>query len=150
MENSKYYTPEISEFHVGFEYEMKRGFQDGTVKSQEDFDSAEWEKRTCSLSGDPYIDRALNGKNAENGRCGIRVKCLDRDDIESCGWKPLNRNPFIYTVESGMNVYSLRIFEDTRLVEIAFGVDKDRLNTFYGTIRNKSELKKLMQQLNIK
>ena len=64
--------------------EIKRGFLDGSVKSQEQFDSAPWESYTYSppiegkCSGDdPYLERALFGRNASNGRSGIRLK-LDK------------------------------------------------------------------------
>jgi len=82
----KYYTPDISEFHVGFEYEAKQSFMDGTVKTSVEYERAEWKLHTVCVGDIPYIDRALNGKNAANGLCGIRVKYLDREGIESLGY----------------------------------------------------------------
>lgn len=149
MEN-KYYTPTIEEFHVGFEYEMKRSFGDGTVKSQEEFDSAEWEKEITTLSGDPYIHRALTGKNAENNRCGIRVKYLDREDIESLGWQSILMDSF---KSFWYNSFYLDITENQghKWDVSIFTMDEEHSQYhFLGTIKNKSELKKLMQQLNIK
>ena len=85
--DDKYYTPEIEEFHVGFEYEQKPSFTDGTVKTQEDFDREKWKKRIFKVGYGPYINRALYGRNRDKGICGIRVKYLDREDIESLGFK---------------------------------------------------------------
>ena len=55
---NKYYTPSIEEFHIGFEYEYKRRFMDGTVKTKEQFDNAEWLKNiSCTLNDLPYVER---------------------------------------------------------------------------------------------
>lgn len=70
----KYYTPDISEFIKGFEYEMKETFLDGTIKIQQQFDNAKWIKRTFYEREYPYIERALLGTNAQNNLCGIRAK----------------------------------------------------------------------------
>jgi len=140
---SKYYTPTIEEFHVGFEYEMKEGFTDGTVKTQENFDKAKWESRVCD-SGIMYIERALQGRNAKNGLCGIRVKLLDREDIE--------REGFIYSnVHS--EYWSLNGFDLAILGDNYFTIYEDKGADefcFRGKIKNKSELQKLMIQLGIK
>ncbi len=70
----QYYTPTISEFVEGFEYEMKETFMDGTVKTQQQFDNAKWVKRVFYEAERPYVERALTGRNAENNLCGIRAK----------------------------------------------------------------------------
>jgi hypothetical protein len=72
MEN-KYYIPEISEFHVGFEYESK------TLKNDV------WEHRICASIDVFEACEAL--KYDENI---VRVKYLDRQDIEECGWNYSN------------------------------------------------------------
>ena len=66
----KYYTPEIEEFHVGFEYEVNYG-KDRWVK-----EGLHYAPQVVTL---PY-------KNLEN----IRVKHLDREDIESLGFGKIN------------------------------------------------------------
>ena len=58
---NKYYTPELEEFYVGFEFESKRGAYDGTVKTKEQFDSEQWQYDFCSEGDFVYIERALNG-----------------------------------------------------------------------------------------
>jgi hypothetical protein len=60
METNKYYTPQIEEFHVGFQYEYKSTFLDGTVKTQEQFDKANWIKDTIKDINDlVYLERGL-------------------------------------------------------------------------------------------
>lgn len=53
--------------------EVKRTFLDGTVKTKEDFDSQPWLPYKYVKGDDPYLESALNGRNAENGICGIRL-----------------------------------------------------------------------------
>lgn len=159
MEN-RYYIPTIEEFHIGFEYEMKERFGDGTVKTQEDYNNANWTKLTInSLNEIVYINRTLTGINSNNLPSAIRVKCLDKEDIESLG--------FICTGEAG-NGYEKEFqkFNDDNtwyLLETSFDnevhieleIDKEDGRTincilFIGTIKNKSELKTLLKQLRIK
>lgn len=139
MEN-KYYTPEIEEFYIGFEFESKETFTDGTVKTQEDYDRCNWVKNICEVGDAPYIERALIGKNAQNGLCGVRVKHLDREDIESLGWEQIEYDSF--------KIGSF-IFELNNEYKSFIYSGKDKGNVFVGNIKNKSELKKLMQMLNI-
>lgn len=70
---NKYYTPTISEFVEGFEYEVKEGFMDGTVKNQKDFNTAKWKKKIFYEAERPYVERALTGRNTKNNLCGIRA-----------------------------------------------------------------------------
>jgi len=144
----KYYVPEISEFHVGFEYEKKYGFSDGTVKTKEQYDLATWNKEIFLNGFAPYIERSLTGRNAENGLCGIRVKYLDKEDIESLGFK---------YVKQGWAETSM-IFRDSSFdgVEIYFRNDytlkishANNIVRFEGSVKNKSELIKLLKMLNI-
>ena len=103
--STKFYVPSIEEFHVGFEYEAKATFQDGTVKSQEEFEDDEkypWTKQTCDVIL-ASIERSLTGVNAENGRCGIRVKYLDKEDIESLGFE------YKSTTSLGHGLYSKEV-----------------------------------------
>ena len=64
----------LSDFVEGFEYEMKEGFSDGTVKNQEDFDKAKWVSQIYSDFHFSYIERIFNGKNKQNGLFGLRHK----------------------------------------------------------------------------
>lgn len=160
----KYYTPTIEEFYVGFEYEMKERFTDGTVKTQENFDNAKWVKNIFKVGDCPYIERALNGRNSENGICGIRIKCLDENDIIDLKFVEENCLDS-YNEDEIKEGFKLSIDDNTTIVLIKYGNNKISIvkeycyndysgNTeitflFYGTIKNKSELKKTLKMLNI-
>ena len=119
MEN-KYYTPELHEFFDKFEYES--------------FDII-WKKEIFDFRDLDVIDDEIReGK--------IRVKHLDREDIESLGWSFSNVNTPYFSLNGFYLVINnqwLTIYEDK-------GADE---YSFRGTIKIKSELKKIMQMLNI-
>ena len=134
MEN-KYYTPELEEFYVGFEYEFMNGDN--------------WEKGEIHI--DDLITETSGGDACENwieeiykGLRTVRVKYLDKEDIESLGWEEMwqvsgsinfkLKNWEIYVC----NGYIISLNEDDKLIW-----------HFKGEIKNKSELRKLMKQLNI-
>ena len=121
MEN-KYYTPEISEFYVGFKYEY--------------FNSA----CQCWLESSYETMYDQKSKPLDELHMEVtRVKYLDKEDIESLGWTKSNKNFFTiskYILLQGFN-YNLEIMTYEGDV------------FFRGIIKNKSELKKLMKQLGI-
>ena len=113
MNEEKYYTPEIEEFHVGFEARS--------------FYSNAWQLFTIG-NGNSIIDikRGIDEKR-------IKVKYIDKEDVESFNWKDYN-------------FYFIKQIINNNFHEIQ---DTEGNVVFYGTIKNKSELKKLMKQLNI-
>lgn len=144
MKNNLYYTPTIEEFHIGFEYEFMNGDK--------------WEESEMTIqdykSNGPDYERSDSWFQEEilGGIRTVRVKYLDRDDIESLGWQKFtykNLNGFIIFnkfltvnynyVKPIIDISYLPLFENQGLYRI-----------FRGTIKNKSELIKLQQQLNIK
>lgn len=139
MENNKYYTPEISEFHVGFEYE----------RLWLHIEPPKWEKETFYLN-DSHIK--LMQYSLTDIEPLARVKFLDQEDIESLGWE---FNGTFYTIK---NIWILRKFEDSLIIYKDYSNGKlthpwmyeDSTDTFFeGTIKNISELKRLMKQLGI-
>lgn len=139
MEN-KYYTPEISEFHVGFECER---FVDG-----------DWQKIVMSVN---FL--SLEDIDEEISLNEIRVKYLDREDIENCGWsfeqqyggtQKLNFNKDMGGTD--MLGISSDLFLDYNLENnhtlISYYGDGD-VTIFTGTIKNKSELIRIMKQTGI-
>lgn len=77
MQNTKYYIPTIEEFHVGFEFERLTKLKGGTSVPIEEHCEI-WEKEifteeslVTALAYWPLI---------------VRVKYLDREDIENCEW----------------------------------------------------------------
>ena len=155
MEN-KYYTPTIEEFHVGFEYEYRKK---GTEwKNNED------DEVICDLECDDIYSLKLDLKNNL-----IRVKYLDKDDVKECGWKHDANDdgeeiPSLFekhgyslgfSIDQQMTpkdiCYILYLFPDNFVIVDSIykcGSGREEM-LFRGTIKNKSELKKLMKQLNI-
>ncbi len=128
-ENNKYYTPDVSEFHVGFEYiELSYLGKEKNTIQEWDFEVQRGET-TPNFTTITYL---LNeGK--------IKVKHLDREDIESLGWEQIEYDTFKlkdFYLEFNPE-YSTFIYKTMKE------------NIFKGTIKNKSELKKIMVQLGI-
>lgn len=65
MEENKYYTPSIEEFHIGFEYEWLQ-------------ENKEWKKENSP------IEITIDGFELQ--KYGLRVKFLDKTDIKLLGW----------------------------------------------------------------
>lgn len=140
---SKYYTPSIEEFHVGFEYEYS-----GNKGKEWDADSIE-----NLYDFEDLIDDIRYGD--------IRVKYLDKEDIESLGFvllKAACSDLFFYEFELKTRWnYNLKFYNyiipETELVpeqEIySIVVKREDLTVFHGKIKNKSELKRLLKQLGI-
>ena len=123
MSENKYYTPDISEFRVGFEYYIIK--DDGTLSP------------FVYEIDDPIVELLDY----------IRVKQLDREDIESLG--------LIYIFED-----EYRTVFSIPNTEFELDLHKDRTiyigntETYYchkclfdGKIKNKSELQVLLKQL---
>lgn len=127
MEN-KYYIPEIEEFHVGFEFEHKS------------IGKNEWNKEVTEV-----IDiKNIEGIQRVIKNNDIRVKYLDKEDIESLGWK-------LHKLKVGTEEFEI-IHNKKNNIVIKSSIDENMcypITRFNGTIKNKSELKKLMKQLNI-
>ena len=126
---NKYYTPEIEEFYVGFEYEEK--WEDG------------WHPETFG------VHHMINSDILKNEV--IRVKYLDREDIESLGFK-YSRYSGSYTQyftkdNIEISIGSADRKDSTLRVKRIWSVSNEIV--FKGTIKNKSELKKLLKQLGI-
>lgn len=158
MNDKKYYTPTIEEFHVGFEFEIKC-FYDGS--EFEPFIQDNLEPPMISHgSGFCPFEHALSEGH-------IRVKLLDREDIESLGLKFIGceleedrrtcKFPIIYEVRKRDtdNIFDLGKAEITlvNISENIYNLTNYKLNPARkisgAFIKNKSELKRLMKQLGI-
>ena len=130
---NKYYTPDISEFYVGFEYEI---LEPGD----------KWEKRVGRVS---FYLRTLLDKGY------IRVKYLDEDDIQSFGLK-LNERveglPDLYRKDIDKDNWWLAMPQyfdggcEIRVWKINLG---SRLSggEFSGVVKNKSELGRILKMI---
>lgn len=143
-----HYTPELEEFHPGFVYEMipPIGFTF--------LDFNDLEKHIETVWSNQYIEGIYNVKPvtvfgselanitsaiAEN-KC--RVKYLDREDIESLGFKCMGGNWY-------HDHKAYQIIGDWKSIEISKGEHEYRDVLFKGTIKNKSELKRILKMLSI-
>ena len=148
----KYYTPTIEEFHVGFKFELAYSFTKNGVR-QEDL----LVEHTIEVNSDLELIQAQIKENL------IRVKYLDRKDIESLGFvktdtiltastnlfaKKLNDN-----ITCLIHVYwNLSLIDRECLIRIRVGNNNNIAynEVFVGEIKNKSELSRLLKQLEIK
>lgn len=153
MDKEKYYVPDIGEFCVGFKYEQFG--PDG-----------EWSKEI--YGGDnPALGWMLPaeffGKFCDEY---VRVKYLDREDINSLGWHGCSvldykekEHDFVdgweFSLGDGKTTYVLQNVKYNKWViwrqdcyNEASG-NWTAQDMFFGEIKNKSELKRLMNQLGI-
>lgn len=140
MENNLYYTPTIEEFHIGFEIECYVNGEWISINYMKNYTSGALRPSTLDI------------QNLILNNC-IRVKYLDQSDIESLGW--INTENLEFTKDT----WILRKFEDGIIIHNDYSNGKYKFPWLYedstdkifeGTIKNRSELIKLMQQLNIK
>lgn len=123
----KYYTPSIEEFHVGFEYEAMMIHEDRFLK---------------------HIVEELNHITGFSPPTELRVKHLDQEDIESFGWFH-DENECYYDGNWGdIALYHSDGERKVRIVAYPHSPIKSSI-LFNGTIRNKSELKRVLTQIGV-
>ena len=141
---SKYYTPQIEEFHVGFEYEWRR------KESDEPFQSATI-KDAAQLSD--IFDTVYD----------LRVKYLDAEDLQSLGFMYdgdmslrqliMDINfPFVLDYKRLFVHIDVTWFSSWVVLGINVSVARNSVKTLVVhsiRINNKSELIVLMKQLNM-
>jgi hypothetical protein len=144
MEN-KYYTPTIEEFHVGFECEYVEEESLGEkIWSEFDIDS--------SMAMEQFVydyhcsDESLKGL--------FRVKYLDKEDIESCEFEVIRSNEDEITFKSKKPLINNSYLFLTFDLDVSHSVElhnddlySDRCTWFYGIIKNKSELKRILKMI---
>lgn len=140
MEENKYYTPELNEFHIGFEYE---------IFNEED---EIWEKKVfpndyiCSGTEDsPDLVELFY-----SGLKDTRVKYLDREDIEDLGFTFYKESDNRFNGDVIMTYFNdelqLILSHISAKNTVVVYTDKG-LNKLSFKIKNKTELKKLLNQL---
>jgi len=141
MEN-KYYTPTIDEFHVGFEYEEYNDW------IEQNDNEPTWNRKTIFTH-----NANLTALNVSLQKNEIRVKHLDPQDIEECGWERDSSS----SDWSAFNLKSESKYNHCLTIDVGskkeIGKNIVIFNNdgviFKGTIRNKSELRKIMNQCGI-
>lgn len=133
---SKYYTPAIEEFHIGFEFEYKSKNDDWDKIDYDNWMHPREDKylKHCTeselLRSFNFIDQCIK-------RNELRVKYLDGEDISNSNW-----------IDGYLGIIEILEYRNTGTVLKI--TNRDGIVVFYGVIKNKSELKRLLQQLNIK
>lgn len=133
----KYYTPEAKEFNHGFEYEIFEDFDHYPEKS--------WHKFVYGDAGTGYEDMAY--PFGSNSMEGIRVKFLDKEDIESLEWETT-----VISDDSGfwkIKNYTINYNTDNKKAFITENIDGENFVLFKGKLKNKSELKNQMERCGI-
>jgi len=146
---NRYYVPEIEEFHVGFEFET-RYLEKDWIKKKLVFDDFGFYTSTWNVDSTPETE--------------FRVKHLDREDIESLGFtdKPFGVN----TKRSFYKITGKNLLQQNKVIQITTYWDMLRekrenmvrilkgeennfpyTEVFRGDIKNKSELKKVLNQV---
>ena len=134
----KYYAPEIEEFHIGFEFEYFPVRGNWLLESSGKNWIEESFSASCGQDGESEINEIETSIKYNN----VRVKHLDREDIESLGWfHDEDRYQFSYF----SNGHDMDLILDNE--KGGLSVDHDVSTLFQGKIKNKSELKRLLKQL---
>jgi len=148
QEPSKYYTPSIEEFYIGFEIEWQSQIRKETWNSQIcgiDLISIAYNEFEHADEDEPFSEQ-------------FRVKYLDIEDIESLGFKFINLTDsycesYIFENEKMKPVLKIQYVKDNKsfniIIKNKYVSNPDDFIRFKGVIRNKSELKKLLTQLQI-
>jgi hypothetical protein len=161
MEN-KYYVPELSEFHIGFECEFKNKMQ-----------SNKWEKQVCDYDLLAIVLDTYEHDN-ENFAGQFRVQNLDEEAILNLGFKKMTKEEIKYFGGIYGDCYLTKIREAPSGKYTALIVKLSKLSyinsnnidiyikrehalrgygkaflIFTGLIRNKNELKKIFKILNV-
>lgn len=137
----KYYTLEFDDLIYGLECEIKT--------------KGEWKKWTFNSESKllNLINILLLAKNIKYGE--VRCKYLDKDDIESLGFKC--KNPRLYKLNEEYELFPLgdnKILIREILTESNFNKRLDNKQAVYcqlfnGIIKNKAELKRIMKMIEI-
>ena len=140
-DESKYYIPTIEEFHVGFNYEIweKKLVYDKVWKFRVNKYIFNEKQVTQTFFNYNFTEDLREGK--------IRVKLLDKEDIESLGFKLLTTS---YGIQYSKDKNLIKYSYDKKLIIEKYFEDFGIVSTiFIGNIKNKSELIKLLKQLQI-
>lgn len=146
----KYYTPSIEEFYVGFEYEELIGTESNGIQ--------DWSEKI--YDPEEHIDSYGEYTFKELFPSCVRVKYLDKEDIESLGFRKVKdysacdvyqkhneNNNIWYELEYYNEDYNNELLIEK--YELSGSKDYSSTYIFQGTIKNKSELKKVLKMLNI-
>ena len=140
MIENKYYIPVVEEFHWDFKFEINQNAGKDLPEKWECLmfrPSVKWEN----------LEFAVENKT-------VRVKYLDRIDIEELGWKFLTSGEYQISLCLATAINLTFYHNDKRILELEHidqsGEREEKETWFKGRIKNKNELSHLMKQLGIK
>ena len=137
--NNKHYTPTIEEFHVGFEYEQHEDY-DNPLQDKE------WHKLVFGVNGTDNPENMTYPGSLNI----IRVKHLDREDIESLGFKDDVGAGIFFRKRIHTDEEIHLNFDDTILIERCCVMDEYPIEVvFKGKIKNKSVLTQVLKMIGV-
>lgn len=157
MNENKYYTPKIEEFCKNFEYEYNVTVHYSMTDVRQEY--------TPSVFGSlDNVDNLLTAQAIkekttifdiiEKNINKVRVKCLDIEDIESFGFERVisTEEGWLHVFENGITLQLQYLNRNNskntiRIEQVMF--NQPWLVVFWGTIKNKSELKKVLQMIGV-
>ena len=124
MEN-KYYVPDITEFRIGFEYEIEMG-------------------------GNWYLRDIPFYQLVDDSGLEYRVKYLDREDIESFGFEFDKKYEKFIIVNDSNDIVFLTMYSNyNSLIGKDYGMGCNETILFRGKIKNKSELQQVLKMVGV-
>ena len=142
-----YYTPEIEEFHVGFQYEVSMYMlEDYKINSREELTrDVKW-ITDMGIAPKPCHQHWFRDTFRASYKLGdmtkVRVKYLDEEDLNDCGFTVVGM-PWQY-----FDGIHMLVDLNDNMIRIDHIADEQCL--FYGKIKNLSEFRKLLKQLDIR
>jgi hypothetical protein len=141
----KYYTPDITEFKVGFKYERLVSKKCGTKVPIEEHHEI-WEKQIATkdnlITDYSYWPSPI-----------IRVKYLDKDDIEELGWELITKQikDYSHWCFFKFNQVELHVQLNNKYFPRKLNInDKHhQIGNLHIDCKNYNELQTIMKQLNI-
>lgn len=145
---SKYYTPTIDEFHMGFEYEWSEKGRKIWIEEKADIDD-------ISLTYSAW-------EHSDEFKDEYRVKHLDKEDIESfgfgnmkkavCNWyEMVGHFPDVFATYGYWNkIRLIHCYNGTiKIIAFEYNATVDEYVLFQGKCKNKSEFGKILKQLGL-
>jgi spore coat polysaccharide biosynthesis protein SpsF (cytidylyltransferase family) len=140
MEPDKYYTPDISEFYVGFEYEQIENCSINGGPKQ-----LQWVKKVFDFTNTSKFNWQIHNYPEE-----FRVKYLDIQDIEELGYTVKWDEKFkVFNANVKYNELNKMLCFDPTGKRNDTGTNIQTFSNGWFKIKNKSELKKLLTMLDI-
>ena len=156
---NNYYTPDIEEFCVGFEYELHTStvgvsvidFENNLIEHKVTSNTKVWEKVTYTLN--PATYRSLKEIETLITDKKIRVKYLNKEDIKSLGYTEESRKIFVKIAPGSLGYWSKLSIDyrwwdvDVREISIVGIRGSEDEKLFVGSISNITELKNIIKKI---